>query len=483
VWEDWIIEEPEGSSSSAGCIPNNPPILQSKRYEMKTRLPYAPPSIKRNSVQQTNKFGYGSYAPACEEIDGVPVSELTQKFGSPLFVYSENQIRTKVRAAKRAFEKRYPKVQFAWSYKTCYLQAICAVFHDEGSIAEVVSEFEYEKARKLGVPGRDILVNGPCKTGSLLRRAIDEKAKLHLDNLNELFELEVIAREKGVTVDVAIRVNMDTGLLPAWSKFGFNLENGEAMQAIRRMKANGLIRLVGLHAHIGTFVLEPRFYKTAAEKLIRLGRQVKTECGFVIEYFDLGGGFASNNSLHAHYLPGEQIVPTFDQYAEAICDTFTTEFAGSGKLPQLYLESGRALIDEAGYLITSIIAQKNAPDGRRALIADCGVNMLYTTTWYRLNTRPAKRNPAPVSDTILYGPLCMNIDVVRESVQLPPMERGDQLVLHPVGAYNVVQSMQFIMYRPVVVLIGAERQCEVIRKRENLDYVESMEVLPEYLSP
>ena len=449
---------------------------------MTTKLPYVPPTIKRNLVQQTNKFGYGVNAPSCEEIDGVPVSDLIEKFGSPLFVYSENAIRSKVKSARRAFEKRYPKVQFAWSYKTCYLQAICAVFHDEGSIAEVVSEFEYEKARKLGVPGRDILVNGPYKSESLLRRAIDEKAKLHLDNLDELFELESIAREKGVTVDVAIRVNMDTGLLPAWSKFGFNLENGEAMQAIRRMKANGILNLVGLHTHIGTFVLDARFYQTAAQKLIGLARQATEACGFEIDYFDLGGGFASNNTLHAQYLPGEQVVPTFDQYAEAICDTFTTEFAGADKLPQLYLESGRALVDEAGFLITSIIAQKNAADGRRALIADCGVNMLYTTTWYRLRTMPAKQHAAPVSDTILYGPLCMNIDVVRDSVQLPPMEKGDALVLHPVGAYNVVQSMQFIMYRPPVVLIRPDGESVAIRKRENLEYVEGMEVVPDSMN-
>lgn len=449
---------------------------------MKKKLPYAPPRIQLNAVQQTNKFGYGTHVPACEEIDGVPVSKLAEQFGSPLFVYSENAIRTKVCAAKRAFEKRYPKVQFAWSYKTCYLQAICAVFHDEGSLAEVVSEFEYEKARKFGVPGRNILVNGPCKSESLLRRAVEEKAKLHLDNLDELFELEAIAREMGVVVDAAIRVNMDTGLLPAWSKFGFNFENGEAMQVIRRMRANGLVRLVGLHTHIGTFILDPRFYQTAAQKLIRLGRQAQTECGFEMEYYDLGGGFASNSTLHAQYLPGEQTSPTFDQYAEAICNTFTTEFSGADRLPQLYLETGRALIDEAGYLITTILAQKNAPDGRRALIADCGVNMLYTSTWYRLRTMPAKPHVAPVSDTILYGPLCMNIDVIRESVQLPPLERGAQLVLHPVGAYNVVQSMQFIMYRPAVVLIGANGTCSVIREKENLEYVEEMERLPEHLN-
>jgi diaminopimelate decarboxylase len=448
---------------------------------MTSKLPYVPPAIERNLTQQNNKIGYGSNAAFCEQIDDVPVADLAEKFGSPLFVYSENRIRTKVRSAKRAFEKRYPKVQFAWSYKTCYLQAICALYHDEGSLAEVVSEFEYEKARKLGISGCDIIINGPCKSTSLLRRAVDENAKVHIDNLDELFALEAIAREKGVVVDAAIRINMDTGMLPAWSKFGFNLESGEAMQAIRRMKVNGLVRLVGLHAHIGTFVLDTRFYRTAAQKLIGLGRRAKEECGFEMDYYDLGGGFASNNTLHAQYLPGEQVVPTLTDYAEAICDTFTAEFAGSQHLPQLYLETGRALIDEAGYLIASILAQKHTPDGRRALIADCGVNLLYTTTWYRLRTMPAKQNPAPVTDTILYGPLCMNIDVVRESVALPPLEKGDQLVLHPVGAYNVVQSMQFITYRPAVVLVRPNGDCEIIRERENLEYVEAMERLPDSL--
>jgi diaminopimelate decarboxylase len=450
---------------------------------MTSKLPYEPPSIQRNIVRQASKFGYGAQSSALEEIDGVPVSVLIEQFGSPLFVYSENTLRSKARSARRAFEKRYPNVQFAWSYKTCYLKAVCAVFHDEGSIAEVVSEFEYEKARGLGVPGHEIIVNGPCKSEALLRRAVEEQAKIHVDNFTELSMLETIAREKGVMVDVAIRINMDTGLLPAWNKFGFNLENGEAAQAVRRVKAGGQIRLVGLHTHIGTFVLDARYYRTAALKLIQLSRQIREECGFDIAYFDLGGGFASNSTLHSQYLSGERSSPSFDEYAAAICDTFLSEFAGSPTLPKLYLETGRALGDEAGWMVTSVIANKRTPDGRRALIADCGVNSLYTSTWYRYRVMPARQISAPPGDTILYGPLCMNIDVVRESVQLPPLEEGDQLVLHPVGAYNVAQSMQFITYRPAIVLIGTDGDCAVVREREHLDYVEQMERLPDRLNP
>jgi diaminopimelate decarboxylase len=140
------------------------------------------------------------------------------------------------------------------------------------------------------------------------------------------------------------------------------------------------------------------------------------------------------------------------------------------------------MVDEAGYLLSSIVAQKRTPDGRRAIIMDAGVNLLYTAYWYKLQVLPARHVLGPLSDAILYGPLCMNIDVVREQARLPQMKSGDQLVIHPVGAYNAVQSMQFITYRPRVVLIGEDGQVAVIREREDLAHVEAMERLPDYLA-
>ena len=110
------------------------------------RAPYLSPSIQRVGSEPCNPFRLGS-TPCCTEIDGVAVSRLVGEHGSPLFVFSEATLRAKYREAHRAFARRYPDVQFAWSYKTNYLNAICRVFHQEGAIAEVVSEFEYEKAR------------------------------------------------------------------------------------------------------------------------------------------------------------------------------------------------------------------------------------------------------------------------------------------------------------------------------------------------
>ncbi|MCF6358434.1 MAG: hypothetical protein L3J54_11575, partial [Draconibacterium sp.] len=107
------------------------------------KLKYEKPIISKITAGVPNKFGLPAKQKIISEIDGIPVPKLMEEFGSPLFVLSEKTIKDTYAEAKQAFETRYPKVQFAWSYKTNYLDAICSVFHDEGSWAEVVSGFEF----------------------------------------------------------------------------------------------------------------------------------------------------------------------------------------------------------------------------------------------------------------------------------------------------------------------------------------------------
>ena len=171
------------------------------------KKPYIPPTIDRHVIGLMNKHGHGVQTDPQEKIAGVAVSELIEEHGSPLFVIVEEELRQKYQDAYRAFSTRYPGVQFAWSYKTNYLKAVCSVFHQEGAIAEVVSDFEYQKARGLGVPGIDIVFNGPYKSESILRTAIAEGARIQLDNLDEIVLLERLAAEEDVvpTADVNCR--------------------------------------------------------------------------------------------------------------------------------------------------------------------------------------------------------------------------------------------------------------------------------------
>ena len=110
-----------------------------------------------------------------------------------------------------------------------------------------------------------------------------------------------------------------------------------------------------------------------------------------------------------------------------------------------------------------------------------GVNILFTSFWYEHKVTPAQAFTQYTEDTTLYGPLCMNIDVIRESANLPLLNKGDQFVIHSVGAYNMTQWMQFITLRPSVVMIDKNSKTHIIRERETLENVTSREKVPGHL--
>ena len=446
----------------------------------KTR--YERPVIKKLETGMPNKFGTRTEYEPMTHIDGVAIKDLIKEFGSPLFVISEKTIRDTVKKAKKAFGTRYPKVQFAWSYKTNYLNAICNIFHQEGSWAEVVSGFEYDKAINLGVDGRKIIFNGPDKSEQDLTKAITNDSLIHIDHLDELYSIRELADKLKKRPRVAIRVNMDTGVYPMWDRFGFNYENGQAWDAINKIMHSEKMELVGLHCHIGTFMLSPFAYGTAASKLAELALAIEQKFKHEIKYIDMGGGFASKNTLKGSYLPGTDTNPTFDDFAETISTVLLSSNFKKDKLPLLILETGRALVDEAGYLLGSVISNKRSSTGRRNTIIDVGVNILFTSFWYDHKITPAQPFTHYSEDTCLYGPLCMNIDVIRESANLPLLNMGDHIVIHNVGAYNMTQWMQFITLRPNVVLIDLDEKPHLIRIKESLENMNSMERVPSHLT-
>jgi diaminopimelate decarboxylase len=441
------------------------------------KIKYERPVIKKMNTGLMNKFGTRTEFEPVTHIEGIPVKSLISEYGSPLFVISEKQLRRNFQNATRIFKTRYPKVQFAWSYKTNYLNAVCNIFHQEGSWAEVVSGFEYDKAIGNGVPGNKIIFNGPYKSDQEIITAAKNNSIIHIDHLDELFTLIDLSDRH----DLKVRVNMDTGINPKWDRFGFNFENGQAWNAIVRIMNDRNIELVGLHCHIGTFMLSPSAYAVAATKLCELAFSLKSKYGKAIQYLDLGGGFPSGNTLKGAYLPGSDTVPSIDQFADAITSVILGFGFKNEELPLLVLETGRALIDDAGYLLGTVLANKRLSDGRRATILDFGVNTLFTSFWYDHKISPAQEFGEYTEDMILYGPLCMNIDIIRESVNMPLLEKGNHVVVHKVGAYNMTQWMQFITLRPNVVLIDSNNKTHIIRKAETLDYIQLPEQVPQHL--
>jgi diaminopimelate decarboxylase len=451
-----------------------------------SKKPWIAPFLSPHQLGALNKFGLrparGEYQ---DQLEGHSVEDLVAQFGSPLFVTSERRLRENAHRLRRAFQSLYANVVHGWSYKTNYTSAICNILHQEGCWAEVVSRFEYEKARRLGVPGERILFNGPNKSPEILRRAIAEGAHLHVDHGDELAHIEAIAREQNRVVEVTLRLNLNTGYSEPWSRFGFNLESGEAHEAARHIELSPQLRLSGLHSHIGTFILEPRAYAEQMRLLCEFTAWLEQDGNMRIQSLDIGGGLPSQNALQGVYLPPAQSVPPPEEFARAVVESLQVgmEFRvrRNQPLPTLIFESGRATVDDAQHLITSVVGGKRLPDGRRAAVLDAGVNTLFTAFWYNHQVKLTRPPVGPPQETVLYGPLCMNIDVLRSSIQIAPLRPGDRLLLSPVGAYNNTQWMQFIEYRPAIVLIQEDGRVSVIRRAENLDVMCAQDELPEHL--
>ena len=449
---------------------------------------------------ERNPLARGYSGETLTEIDGCKIDDVIDLVGSPAFVFSERTLRKKIDRMRSAFRSRYPETHFLWSYKTNNLDAICRVLKDEGWGAEIVSSVEYKKARLLGYEGDELVFNGPYKSPSSIRRALSEGALIQIDNWDDLDRVETEAEALGGHYDVGIRVWFATGHGPTWSKFGFNLASGEAQRAARRVTANPRLRLHTLHSHIGTYMLDPEAYRVAVRYLLGLRAEVEEDSGDLVPCLNLGGGFPSYSLLHGMQGPAEETIAPIERYADAI--TSELNRLPAAKRPELRLESGRHLVDEAGYLIAGIVGVKQGElagrpkntieeamrikeetlmsrHSKATYILDIGINLVYTAAWFQMSAFPARECDDLPEQARLVGDLCMEIDVIREHILLPRLRIGDRLTLWPVGAYNIGQSMQFIHLRPAVAMIGMDSKPHVIRRREVLDDYEALEIFDE----
>ena len=452
---------------------------------MTTKSPYQKPQIIRHMLGVGNRFGPARARRVQGEVEGQPVDDLIKKYGSPLFVFAERDLRFKARAMRKAFDRRWKRMFYGWSYKTNHLDAVCGIFHQEGWGAEVVSNAEYAMARRLGCPGERIIFNGACKPADTLRRAVEDGALIQVDHFAELALLEDVAAAVGKRARVGLRVNMRVDAAGmVWDRFGFHLESGEPQRAARMVVNSKHMTLVGLHCHLGTYVMRTDAYRESARRLGALMLELERALECRLDLINLGGGFPSRNAMHSQY-ELEYEVPSFEAFAHGIAEELEGAFARrDGELPQLALETGRALVDESGTLLSTVMGTRRLAGGMsRGLILDAGVNLLYTATWYRHDVQTTSRVTGQLEDTTLYGPLCMAIDCIRRNVLLPPLEAGHTIAIWPVGAYNVTQWMQFSQMRPACVMVMEDGSVEVIRRAETIDDLKNVERMPEKLRP
>jgi diaminopimelate decarboxylase len=407
-------------------------------------------------------------------IAGYSLSELAQRYGTPLYIFDKATIINACQHYQEAFRQSYhaSSVRIIYAAKA-YLSPLIAQMMAEQELGlDVVSGGELVVAHHAGFPMENVSFHGNNKSEDELHLALElGVGRIVLDNWSELERLTRIAQETKKTPRVLLRIAPDvetdthrylqTG--HAASKFGFPLSNGEAKAAVHSVLQGGQLHLTGLHAHTGTMLRETRPYEECLERLLDLASEVYEETGWWPEEVSPGGGWGIETADGAE-------VPGVDMLAQALQQVMERRLADNAVLPvpTLIIEPGRSIIARAGVALYRVGARKLTPGGITYLFVDGGMAdnirpALYGAHYMAL---PVEQLATPEEEVCISGRYCESGDVLIERVILPQMRGGDLLLLPTAGAYCLPMASNYnLVPRPAVILID-EQQIWQMERRE-----------------
>jgi len=420
------------------------------------------------------------------EIGGCDAVELAERFGTPLYVMDEAEIRAKCRQYRQAFEQRYGDVVVAFAGKAFLTLAMCSIAQQEGLGLDAASAGELFTAMRAGFSTERIYYHGNYKTDEELRGALQAGVgRIVVDSRIELDQIARVAAEMGKRARILVRVTpgiepethtyVQTGQID--SKFGLGIETGQALAAIRHAVGLKEVEFLGLHCHIGSsiHVLEP--FEIATSIMVQFAAEVKRETGIAVAEVNMGGG------LGVRYKPGDS-PPSIDDYADVIVRTLRAETQRVGlPLPRLSVEPGRGIVGEAGVVLYRVGVVKQIPNLRTYVSVDGGLSDNPRPALYQarhnaiLATRP---NDARVCKVTIAGRHCEN-DTLIPDIEIPLPNEGDILAVQTTGAYCYSMASNYNRFaRPAVVLVG-DGKAEVIVERETPEDLVSHDRLPAHL--
>lgn len=358
------------------------------------------------------------------------ITKILKKYPqTPIFITDKNIIKNRL--------KQIPKiVKVAYSFKTNY--DIAKNFNFQ--LVEVVSEFELKMALKEKYPYTSVIFNGPNKGN--LHHLLSHPLTINIDNFTELKSL--IKYNKNIKAKIGIRIN--SNFHP--SRFGFNIESGEAQKAISLLKKNNII-LSGLHIHLGSDIQDPTIYQKYS--IVVRNFIINNLSHIALKYIDFGGGYPSHSIISGTNI---QALPEIERYIKAILIPLK-QFIN--KKTSLIIEPGRYLVDDSTIMISKVIDSK--PSGNsQSVTLDATINMLPSTWYHNLIIKTFdghflnKKADSKIINTNIYGCTCQESDLLFQG-KIEPLAPGDYVVFFSVGAYNQSQSSNFIFNKPKSIFV------------------------------
>ncbi len=407
-------------------------------------------------------------------LGGCDSLDLIDEFGTPLYVFDEDTLRQICQEFVSEFKSRYTNSRVAYASKAFLNPALAKLISEEGLGLDIVSGGELAMSRAVDFPPELVYFHGNNKTPEELSMALDFGiGRIVVDSFHELSVLNELARSKGITQEIMLRlspgidphthIHTTTGILD--SKFGFSIETGHGAQAIREALNASNLDLVGIHFHLGSPIFELEPYSVAIDTVLTYLAQFREE-GLELREFSPGGGFAIG------YVR-DQMPPAIGEYAEVIASATKSrcEDLGFGE-PRLVVEPGRSIVGRAGVALYRVGGIKDIPTVRKYVSLDGGMGDNIRPALYDARYEAVLANrmaDAPEELVTLVGKYCESGDILIRDIMLPVIESGDVVAIPSSGAYAVPMSSNYNLNpRPAIVMVK-DGNARLIRRRETFE--------------
>jgi len=406
-------------------------------------------------------------------VGGVPLADLADEFGTPLYVFDEVTLGKRADSVLAAVRGTDGHAEAVFAAKALSIPAVLSLLHEMGLGIDVVSGGELHAALQAGVAPGSITFHGNNKDEEELRAAIQAPVGLIVvDNFHEFDILERLPANRAMPQQVLIRLNpgidvhthgkIATGIID--SKFGFPLWNGDATAAVERALTIKRVSLAGYHVHLGSQLFDLQAPVLAARLMIDFAAAVHQRTGVAPRVVSAGGGMGIAYD-------GETVEVNMQEWVERTVEAINARCTRHNlPLPTVVFEPGRSLVGQAGVAVYRVGSRKEIQGVRTYVSVDGGMADNIRPTLYdaRYTAELANRqgDQEDQETVTIAGKYCESGDVLIEDIRLPRLLPGDLLALPAAGAYCIPLASNYNMsLRPAVVMVN-ESKPTLIRRRE-----------------
>ncbi len=417
---------------------------------------------------------------------GCDMAELAKLYGTPLYVMDAARIDAQMKECVCAMKEQFDSYKVFYASKAFCSKAVYKMAKKNGLHLDVVSAGELKMALESGMPGERIALHGNVKLYPELSMAIEHGCTINIDSFEEIADIQAIAAEKGKRVPVLVRVTpgveahtheyIQTGIEDC--KFGLGIDNGMALEAIRRILACPNLDFHGIHGHIGSQILDDAPYRPAGRNLAAFAIKAEAELGVTVKEINLGGGFG------IMYTENERPLPITEYLKEAKAGLEEIYKTSGRALPVIGIEPGRRIVGEAGITLYTVALRKEIPGVRTYISVDGGMTDNIRVSMYQAEYEgvlASRMNDAAEEKVRVAGRCCESGDILMKEAFLPKAQKGDILAMFSTGAYCYAMASNYNKLPIPTVVMVENGQHGVIVKGQTLEDMTRFEQVPAWL--